>query len=271
PLRKSARRASMKVTFCTRNYGTLSGGHNTWLCRVLPYLRSRGVEARVLCFTSSSDEACPTVHSLREAGFSCTVLSEKEKKYTEEQLRWVIEHLLEDPPDVFVLNAVIPAAYYAGRWMRDAGIPTVGICHIGASHILYPGLVDEFVFGSADYQVSTLVCVSKYLERGVLERNPKKISVRNIPCGVAIPEAVAQNTNGRLRLAYLGRLVEEPKRISETTHALCRAVREVLGTEAVICGDGSDREVVERILRDEGKGLPIRFLGFIPNEQIQKH
>ena len=260
----------MKVTFCTRNYGTLSGGHNTWLCRVLPYLRHRGVESRVLCFTSSSDEACPTVHSLRETGFACTVLSEEEKKYTEEQLRWVIERLLEDPPDVFVLNAVIPAAYYAARWVRDAGIPTVGICHIGASHILYPGLVDEFVFGSADYQVSTLVCVSKYLERGVLERRPEKILVRNIPCGVAIPEAVAENANGRLRLAYVGRLAEVGKRISEVTHALCRVVREIPGTEALIFGDGPARPVVEQILRQEGAGLPVHLVGFVENDQIQK-
>lgn len=97
----------MKVTFCTRDYAKLSGGHNTWLCRF------------------------PTVRSLRQAGFSCTTVSEKEIKYTEQRVRWIFNRLMEDPPDVFVINAVYPAAYYAGRWLREAGIPTVGICHVG--------------------------------------------------------------------------------------------------------------------------------------------
>ena len=260
----------MKVTFCTRNYASLSGGHNTWLCRFLPYLRRRGIESRVLCFTLLPDEECPTVRSLREAGFSCTTVSEEEIKYTEQRVRWILEQLAEDPPDVFVANAVIPAAYYAGRWVREAGIPTIGICHIGASHVLYPGLLDEFVLGKSAYQVSTLVCVSKYLKQAVLDRRPNGILVRSIPCGVSIPEDVAQKPNGRLRLAYVGRLAEEAKRISEVTHALCRAVREVPGTEALLYGEGPERLLVEQILREEGDGLPVHLVGFVDNDQIQK-
>jgi colanic acid/amylovoran biosynthesis glycosyltransferase len=260
----------MKVTFCTRNYASLSGGHNTWLCRFLPYLRRCGIESRVLCFTLLPDEDCPTVHSLREAGFSCTTVSEEEIKHTEQRVRWILEQLAEDPPDVFVANAVIPAAYYAGRWVREAGIPTIGICHIGASHVLYPGLIDEFVFGQTAYQVSTLVCVSNYLKQAVLERRPKGILVRSIPCGVSIPEDVAQKPNGRLRLAYVGRLAEEGKRISEVSRALCRAVREVPGTEALVYGDGPERLLVEQILHEEGDGLPVHLVGFVDNDQIQK-
>ena len=260
----------MKVTFCTRNYASLSGGHNTWLCRFLPYLRRRGIESRVLCFTLLPDEECPTVRSLREAGFSCTTVSEEEIKYTEQRVRWILEQLAEDPPDVFVANAVIPAAYYAGRWVREAGIPTIGICHIGSSHVLYPGLLDEFVLGKSAYQVSTLVCVSKYLKQAVLDRRPNGILVRSIPCGVSIPEDVAQKPNGRLRLAYVGRLAEEAKRISEVTHALCRAVREVPGTEALLYGEGPERLLVEQILREEGDGLPVHLVGFVDNDQIQK-
>ena len=51
----------------------------------------------------------------------------------------------------------------------------------------------------------------------------------------------------------MGRLAEEAKRISEVTRALCRAVREVPGTEAKIYGDGPERLVVEQILREEGE------------------
>jgi glycosyltransferase involved in cell wall biosynthesis len=192
-------------------------------------------------------------------------------KYTEQRVSWILERLAEDPPDVFVTSAVIPAAYYAGRWLREAGIPTVGICHVGVNYFLYPGLLDQFVFGRAAYQVSAFVCISKQLEQAVLERRPKGISVRSIPYGVSLPEDVAKKPNGRLRLAYVGRLVEEQKRISETTHALCRSVRDVPGTEALIYGDGPERPVVEQILREQGDGLPVHLVGLVENDQIQKH
>ncbi len=261
----------MKVTFCTRETDPLSGGQNTWLCHFLPVLRRRGIEPRVLCFSLSPEEEFPTVRSLRQAGFSCTTVSWEEKKYTEQRIRWLLERLAEDPPDVFVSNMVIPSAYYAGRWLREAGIPTVGICHVGVDHFLYPGLLDQFVFGTAAYQVSAFVCASKYLEQAVLERRPQGVLVRSIRCGVPIPEGVAKKPNGRLRLAYVGRLAEEAKRISEVTHALCRAVREVRGTEAFIYGDGEERPAVERILRDEGDGLPVHLVGRVENDQIPKH
>jgi colanic acid/amylovoran biosynthesis glycosyltransferase len=165
---------------------------------------------------------------------------------------------------------VYPAAYYAGRWLREAGIPTIGICHGGGMMNFYPGLLDEFVLGRSAYQVSALVCVSKWLEQAVLERNPKGVLVRNIPCGVPIPESVAKKPNGRLRLAYLGRLVEEQKRISEVTRGLCRAVHEIPGTEALIYGDGPARAAVEQIIREEGNGLPVQLVGFVENNQILK-
>src|SRR5437870_7450111 len=192
-------------------------------------------------------------------------------KYTEQRVRWILEQLADDPPDVFVSNAVVPAAYYAGRWLREAGIPTVGICHGGGMYHLYPGLLDQFVFGEAAYQVSAFVCVSKHLEQAVLERRPKGILVRRMRCGVAISDSVAKKPNGRLRVAYVGRLIEQQKRISEVTHALCRAAREVPGTEALIYGDGPDRRVVEQILREEGDGLPVHLVGFVENDQIPKY
>src|SRR5262245_40627448 len=264
----------MNITFCTRDYANVSGGHNTWLCRLLPSLRRLGIKTRVLCFHSTPDEEFPTVRSLRQAGFSCATVSEEEVKYTKQRIRWIFDRAVEAPPDVFVINAVYPAAYYAARWLREAGIPTIGICH--GMIEFYPGLLDEFVLGGAAYRVSALVCVSKWLEQAVLERNPKGILVDSIPCGIPIPGGVAKKPNGRLRLAYVGRLDEKHKRISEVTRGLCRAVREIPGTEAVIYGDGPARAAVEQIIREEGNGLPVQLVGFvennlIPNELLQCH
>jgi glycosyltransferase involved in cell wall biosynthesis len=187
-------------------------------------------------------------------------------KYTKQRMRWIFARLQEDPPDVFVINAVSPAAYYAGRWLREAGIPTVGICHGMLS--FYQGLLDEFVLARTAYQVSALVCVSNWLRHDVLNQLRNGVLVRNIPCGIPISRTVVKKPNGRLRLAYLGRLTEEYKRISELTRGLCRAVREVPGTEAVIYGDGPARPAVEQILHEDGNGLPVQLAGFVENHQI---
>jgi glycosyltransferase involved in cell wall biosynthesis len=247
----------MKVVFCTREYDDLSGGQNTWLCHFLPDLRQRGVEVKVLCFTLS-EKIYATVLSLRKSGISCTTCSEKEHVTTEDRIHWLLEQLLDDPPDVFVINMVIPAPYYAARWLRHAGIPTVGVCHIGVGHSLYRGLLNSFVLGDKDYRVPTLVCVSQYLEQDVIKRNPLGTTVKYIPCGVRIPNGVAERPRDRLRLAYVGRLAEEAKRIVEVTKALCRAVREVPGTEAFIYGDGEERKAVERILSENNR-LPFHL------------
>jgi colanic acid/amylovoran biosynthesis glycosyltransferase len=261
----------MKVTICTRESSNLSGGQNTWLCNFLPELRRLGIEPRVLCFSLSPETEFSTVLSLREVGISCTTCFDKEKRYTEQRVRWLLEQLAEDPPDVFVANMVIPAAYYAGRWLREAGIPTVGTCHIGVDHFLYRGLLNQFVLGRDAYRVSALVCVSNYLKSDVVKRRPKGVLVRSIPCGVAIPKNAAKKPSGPLRLAYVGRLTEEAKRISEVTHVLCRAVREIPGVEALIYGDGEERAVVERILREKADGLPVYLVGYVENDRIRKH
>jgi glycosyl transferase family 4 len=99
----------------------------------------------------------------------------------------------------FVINAVYPAAYYAARWLREAGIPTVGMCHGMLS--FYEGLLDQFVLTRTAYQVSALVCVSTWLQHDVLQRRPDGVLVRNIPCGIPISETVAKKPYGRLRLA----------------------------------------------------------------------
>src|SRR5262249_61961480 len=100
----------MKVTFFTRDYANISGGHNTWLSRFLPNLRLRGIESRVLCFQLSPEDEFPTVRSLRQAGFGCTTVSEEEIRYTRQRVRWIFERVREEQPDGFVVKAFDPAA-----------------------------------------------------------------------------------------------------------------------------------------------------------------
>ena len=121
------------------------------------------------------------------------------------------------------------SALYASHWIREAGIPTVGILHSDDDY--YRGIMSEFVFGEPNYQLSAIVCVSKLLEQRVLQQQLQQTLLRRIPYGAPLPQEVASKPTDKLRLAYVGRLAQEQKRIVDTTIALCRVVREVLNTK----------------------------------------
>jgi colanic acid/amylovoran biosynthesis glycosyltransferase len=256
----------MKVIVCSNNMRNHVAGPDAWLRRLLPELRHRGIDSELLLVTSSPADECPTVHWAHDNGFGCSSI--RWPRYTEDGVRWFLKKVRESQPDVFVANFIL-AAHYAGRWIHAAGIPTVGIMRSDEPY--YQGLVDEFVCGGPEFRLSALVCVSQFLEQNVLDRQPGGVVIRRIPSGTPIATQVSSFGGGRLRLAYVGRLVEEQKRISKVTHALCRVVREVPNTEAVLYGDGRDRAKVEDILRNEGAGLPIRLEGRVPSEEIQEH
>jgi glycosyltransferase involved in cell wall biosynthesis len=255
----------MKVTFVAYDKPDNVGGPPAWLQRLLPALRRHGIEARCL-FLLHWGETGPSVEFLRAQGFDCPAVLAPAT--TEERIRWILARLREDPPDIFVPNLVV-AAYLAGRWVREAGIATVGILH--SDDAFYRGLQDQFVFGRPVDRLSAVVCVSQELERQVLARSPVATRVARIGYGVPVPETTVRRHPAVLRLAYVGRLAEEQKRISEVARALCRVTREVAGTEAVIYGDGPQREAVERILAAEGSGLPVRLGGLVDSNRIQEH
>lgn len=265
--------ANLKVTFCTCDDPNYTGGPNSWLRRLLPALKVAGVEVSILFFvTTDSPEACPCFRDLHSQGIQCHAF--RWQTTTEQKINWLLSKLAEDSPDVFVPNMLV-AAFYASRWVRAAGIPTVGVLH--SDDEFHRSVLNTFVLGEAVYQLSALVCVSKFLEQDVYRllelevdvTRDSKILIRRIPCGVPLPQQPAQPPSDCLKLIYVGRLEEEQKQISEMTRALCRAVRVVPNVEAVIVGEGSARANVEKILTEEGKGLPIRLTGLVKNTQIQ--
>jgi glycosyltransferase involved in cell wall biosynthesis len=133
----------------------------------------------------------------------------------------------------------------------------------------YRRIFDEFVLGPAGNCVSDLVCVSEFLAQAAADANTAT-SMHLIPYGVPIPDRTANVSKEPLRLIYVGRLVEEQKKILEVSRALCRVVREVPGTEAIIYGNGPDRERVKRSLANEDVGTGVRLGGQIDNADIQK-
>ncbi len=257
----------MKVTFCTYDDPKFIGGPNSWLRRLLPALKFAGLEVSVLFFINSTDRAehCPCYRNLHTQGINCQTFPWTTT--TEQKIRWLLSKLSEAPPDIFVPNMLVPA-FYASRWVKEAGILTIGVLH--SDDEFYWGVVKEFVLSQTPYQLSALVCVSKFLEEYVSQSGKTKTLVKKISPGVPLPQQQATPPSECLKLIYVGRLEEEQKRISEVTYALCRVVREISNTEAVIFGSGSAKSNVEKILSEQAVELPVRLGGLVNNAQIQE-
>jgi glycosyltransferase involved in cell wall biosynthesis len=260
----------MKVTFCSFDGPNEISGPNVWLRRLLPELRrSHGIEGRLLFLSPPPGGA--NAAFFREEGFP--VAEADGVHCTEDIVRWIAARLREDPPDVLVPNLMVPALH-AGPWVRAAGIPTVAVMHSDDPY--YWAILDEFVRCSAapERRVSALVCVSEFLEqrtRELLGDGAKGVRVERIGYGVDVPDTPASPpaADGPLRLAYVGRLSEEQKRVTDVARAMCRAAREVPGVTAALIGDGPDRAAVEAVLTAEGRGAPVELLGRLDPAEVQ--
>lgn len=239
------------------------GGPYVWISRFPLELQKLGfrVRIRLLGWQNLSDGV--VYQALKRNGLEFTAANYRD---TETNMRWLLSAMQEQPPNIFVPNLSVPA-FYAGKYLKQSGIPTVGI--LRSDDPFYAGITDRFVCGSCDYRVSAIVCVSEYLKNKVSERKPRAVEVRKIPSGTPVPQAIAQPPRETLRIAYVGRLVEQQKRISETARALARATREIPGVEAVLFGDGPARPQVEQVLAQEGAPA-VRIAGRVSGEEIQK-
>jgi colanic acid/amylovoran biosynthesis glycosyltransferase len=186
---------------------------------------------------------------------------------TESRIRWILQQLSLMPTTVFVPNLVVPALF-AARWAREAGIPTVGVLH--SDDDFYRAVRDEFACGVPNFALSQLICVSRELQQQTLDLKPKNTEVARIAYGVEIPEQAVQRNPERLRIAYVGRLSEEQKCISEVTKALIRATLEVPDVEAEIIGDGGDRQNVERILAAADENSRVTLVGRLSPSEVQQ-
>jgi colanic acid/amylovoran biosynthesis glycosyltransferase len=259
----------VKVDICSYDKPGDCGGPAMWLQRIPLELRSRGYAVRVRLFSWKDPLEGSAYNVLREQGVEVTTTLFSD---TVSNILWLLRQVSEDPPDVFVANHVVPALY-AGSFIKRWGIPTVGVFR--SDDAFYHALTDVFVGGAKESRLAAVVCVSEFLRESVSLRARGQLSVTRIPSGTPVPESRVMRADGRLRMAYVGRFVEEQKRASDLTRAICRAVAEVPLVDAVFIGEGPARPAMESIIRDSGEAN-VRILGqldaaAVREELLQSH
>jgi glycosyltransferase involved in cell wall biosynthesis len=186
---------------------------------------------------------------------------------TEEKIIWILKTLAADPPDIFVPNMLV-GALYAARWIKKAGIPTVGVMH--SDDKFYDAVTRVFVNGDQEYKLSAFITCSKFLFKKVKATNPSNIIIDTIAYGVPtenIPSTVFDDN--KLKLIYVGRLVEKQKRITEVVKAFCKACKYINGVEAIIYGSGNTAKVLSLINKYDTKNK-VTYGGTVDNEEINR-
>ncbi|MDB5258750.1 MAG: putative glycosyl transferase, group [Chitinophagaceae bacterium] len=265
------RKSKLKITICSHDGKNYFGGPYEWVKRFAPALKQTGVEVSFLFFSDYQAKESSTYLYLQEQGFHCSLLPHHSfsqyRDTTEDRVKWCLRQVKQNPPDVFIANAALPALF-AGKWIKAAGIPVIGVLHTDDER--YQWIQEEFVKAADDFTLSALVCVSELLKDKVTPSNTSNIPLAVISCGTPVPTYQKPKCLSPLKLVYAGKLTEEAKQISLLTQAFCRVVKEVKGVEAYIYGDGPAKEKVLAIIETEGKGLPVYYKGFVPSTDMQR-
>lgn len=220
------------------------GGVSSWLRKIVPRLRAHAIDARVdlFCFGNGGGVNAAWYRQ-NEVPVRLSPWRDDTREATKQCLRWLEEEL----PSVYIPNCILPA-YFAAAEASRCGVRTIGVLH--SDDPFYWGIVDEFVQGEDSWRLTELVVVSRFLHDAV--KHTAQVPVHEIPYGVQVREQSSLRPTQRVRLIYTGRLVEEQKRISDVTRAICRVLREHPILEAWIVGGGSAEHAVEEIIRAEG-------------------
>jgi colanic acid/amylovoran biosynthesis glycosyltransferase len=265
PFRSDVAKSSMipmKLVFVAYDKPEYAAGPIVNMRRLLPALHARGHDVTALVLYHGGK--APNAERLIENGVKCRLLSYSPAR-TERHIRWISEQVADLQPDVFVPNISIPG-FFASRWVRSAGIPTIATYRNDDLH--HDAVVKQFVFGPKNWAVSALVCVSSDLSVRVAARNPLHTQLAVIPSGVPVPGKIKDHAE-RLRVILVGRLVEDGKQISAAIEALCGVARELPDVTITIVGTGPEEERVKSMVSHAGLTDRITFLGFIDCFAIQ--
>jgi len=226
-------------------------------------LKQMGFDIRINLFSWQKPEEGIAYRKLREHGIPVRATNFCD---TATNIRWLLDGVTSNRPDVFIANHVIPA-YYAARYLKESGIATIGI--LRSDDPFYHAIAERFVYPAGPYQVTAVVCVSEYLRQLVLQRSTSSLLSCRIPSGTPVPSLCTTSPTGSLKVAYVGRIIEEQKQASLLTRALIKATSEVEGVEAFLYGDGSARTSVENII-DESGTARVQFVGNLPSDELQR-
>jgi glycosyltransferase involved in cell wall biosynthesis len=166
---------------------------------------------------------------------------------------------------VFLISNCIDAA-----WLALPGLPetvrTICVAHHDVAAYYQP--VQHY----APF-IDCAVGVSPHITERLTElAGPKQC--RYVPYGVDVLSAdgfaarMARADEHGLRIGYVGRLVEDQKRLSRLVPIAAELTRRAIPFHLQLIGDGPDRQAIERAFQENGLHEPVSFLGWLDRDAL---
>lgn len=247
-----------------------TGGAHTFLVDLTQLLVRRNWKLSIV--TQPGPEA-GILSALQESGAEVIVNLWNERHLPEEKAPRLASWVNGCHPDVYVVSAS-PDVGWLALPLLDSSIATFSIAHND---------VDAFYEPLKHYQpfVDCAIGVSQTTYNRIIERcsvPPER--VRHIPYGVrslSAEEVLAlsrDKTAECLKIGYVGRIVQEQKRVLDLVPLALELVRRRVCFELYIIGEGPERRILETALEQEGLAGSVKLLGWLSparvNEELRK-
>jgi glycosyltransferase involved in cell wall biosynthesis len=223
--------------------------------------RSAGSNATVDSLLRAGD-TCSTLHVARPdvgAEFEFGTDSYRSTIYE----RAVVESV---PIGVPILPSDDTAAWRACERLADRN-PIVLVSH-GDYASLYERLA------SLGQRAAAIVAISGRVDQRIRELTlPESCMIARIPLGVALgsaPSDMPLSASGRFHLAWVGRMDEESKRVSDLPKIADELRSRGFQFMLSLIGDGPSRTMLERLVRDCSLTDHIRFVGWQRSPDVRR-
>ena len=180
----------------------------------------------------------------------------------------VYAHLLaRDVPAGVPVIVSDDSAVWAGATALAKRHPIIGVLH--ADEEKYYSLAKMNAS-----RVAALVGVSHRISNKIASLIPEsRAAIATIPCGIPIAAAeIADNsdTDGTLRLTWVGRIQESQKRISDIPKIAALVGKSGVPVRLSIVGDGPDRDLLAASVSAAGLSSSTDFLGWLPKPEVTR-
>jgi glycosyltransferase involved in cell wall biosynthesis len=244
-----------------------TGGAHTFLVDLCAPLAERGWRAS---FVTQPGPEPGIVEALRGAGGEIEERLWLASALPEERAARLAAWVNEVCPEAYVISAS-PDAGWLALPLLDPAVPTLSIAHndVGA---FYEPLKHYGEF------VDCAVSVSREIHRRTIEEcglPPER--ARRIPYGVdtlgeedARARAESSLKGGPLRIGYVGRLVQEQKRVLEMAPLASELERRGVDFELHVVGDGAARAALEAECARRGVAGRVKFWGWLNPSEVKR-
>ncbi len=253
----------MKIVIAdTTLHGSLIGGAQTFLSLLMKGLKEKGHEVH-LVVKSTPDKRIEK--QIQESGATVHTGLWKKNALVEDAAPVFAKWVNDLRPDIYMISVSPDIAWVALPYLRS-DIATVTIGHTDSETFYLPARHYQS-FVTKAIGVSDEVC-----NHYVSDCKFPAADTAWIPYGVVTnPVAPAEHGGNILQLIYVGRVVEEQKRVSDLIKITQQLAARNIAFHLKVIGDGPEMPVLQSSLEKEISENKVELLGWLKTEEVVTH